>query len=304
LLDDVKVIRFPPMFQRAYLFDWEYAYTESDVGYPYLALAYHDQSEKVFCYTWEVESIARSNAATGDPGTYYTQPWEAWLVNIPGTPPPAWLPDGFHNALFIAYDRDPLRAQTFKEIQRDDRTWKARKGEPFFYYRDEKLENHIVIFPTPSDVAWVDIEGEGMLLFDSDDETDTETGTVIDAEAAISSEIDGVGVDVFDPEDNLLIVYSKNPIELVDDVDESQYSRFLRKYLEYDTLEAAFKANTDGYAPSLADFWGMRKQIGYRAIKMYKTKRLYDRDYQLRTPGAPARRTKKRPRLPDSYPAI
>jgi hypothetical protein len=291
------------MYQFGYIHDWEYAYTENATGYPYQALSYHDQSEQVFCYTWEVESIARSNAATGDPGTYYTQPWEAWLVGIPGKPPVIWLPEGFHNAHFIAYDRDPLRAKSFKEIQRDDRTWKARKGEPFCYYRDEKLENHIVIFPTPSDVSWVDITGDGMLLFDSDDTADDETGTVIDAEAAILSQKEGLGVDLFGPTDNLLIVYSKNPKELADDTDESQYPRFLRKYIEYDTLEAAFKANTDGYAPSIASYWETRKMMGYQAIKGYKSKRLYDRDYQLRTPGVPARRTRKRPRLPDAYPA-
>jgi hypothetical protein len=291
------------MYQMAYMHDWEYTYTGHETGYPYLALSYHDQSEKVLCYTWEVESIADSDATTGDPGTYYTQPWEAWYVSTPGYPPPVWLPDGFHSMKFIAFDKDPLEATTQKSIQQDDRTWKSRGGEPYKYWRDEKLENHIIIYPIPSSIVWIDITGDGMLLYDSDDTTDSEVGTVIDAEASILSQEDGLAVDVFGADDNLLVVFSKSPQEITIDADESDYPAYLQKYIEYGAIEAAFKANTDGYSPSLSSFWGMRKRMAYRAIKLFTSKKTADRDYQLRTPGTPARSTRKRPRLPDSYPA-
>lgn len=303
LLDDVQVVRVPPMYQKSYLYDWEYFLSDHAIGYPYVALSYHDQSESVLCYTWEVEQLARSNATTGDPGTYYTQPWECWYVSTPGKPPPVWLPERFHEVKFIAYDKDPLTSTTQKEIQQSDSTWKSRQGTPVKYWRDEKLENHVVIYPIPSSVTWINITGEGMLVYDSEDTTDDETGTVIDAEASILSHLDGLAVDVFGAADNLLIVYSKSPKELVEDTDSSDFPNFMQKYIEYGTLEAAFKANTDGYSSSLSNFWGQRKLIAYAAIKKYKMKRMQDRDYQLQTLGTPAIRTRRRPRLPDAYPA-
>ena len=148
------------------------------------------------------------------------------------------------------------------------------------------------------------IIGEGMIVHDGDDTADDETGTVIDAESSYLTSKEGLAVDLYDADDNLTIVYSKSPTELQDSDDESMYPRFLRKYIEYETLEMAFKANTDGYAPSLAEYWEMRKMAGMMAIEKYKNKRTYDRDFQLKTKGIPDRNVRRRPRLPDAYPDV
>jgi hypothetical protein len=63
-------------------------------------------------------------------------------------------------------------------------------------------------------------------------------------------------------------------------------------------------ANTDGRIPSLSEYWGWRKELAYKIVKMFRWKKLVDRDYRLQTKGVPARGVRRRPKLPDTYPAM
>ena len=93
--------------------------------------------------------------------------------------------------------------------------------------------------------------------------------------------------------------------DLEDGSDESEFPRFIQKYIEYGTLERAYSANTDGKIESLGDYWALRRKMGLEAIKRFKGKRKTDRDYRLITKGEPTgRRHRKEPRLPDTYPAV
>ncbi|NIT59316.1 MAG: hypothetical protein GWN00_24770, partial [Aliifodinibius sp.] len=67
-----------------------------------------------------------------------------------------------------------------------------------------------------------------------------------------------------DVDNNLLVVFEKNPVEITDTSDESGFSIFLRKYIEYGVISRAYGANTDGRIDSLADYWNMRHEVGVK----------------------------------------
>jgi len=142
----------------------------------------------------------------------------------------------------------------------------------------------------------------GIAVFDSDESDNQDFGTVVSAEGQVD-ELSGIGTDVVDADDNLMVVVEVLPTDLVDYTDESDYPRFLQKYIEYGALEAAYSANTDGRIQSLEEYWRWRKELGYRILKQYRSGQRADRDYRLQTADVPPLRTRMRPRLPDTYPA-
>ena len=139
----------------------------------------------------------------------------------------------------------------------------------------------------------------GIVLYD---ETDTaDFGLVTDA--GYAQGLTGAGVDLVAEENNVLMVFAKLPKDLVEETDISDYPVYMRKYIEYGVLETAYSSNTDGKIQSLEDYWGWRKQLAYKALKLFKSKKWADRDFRFRTKDLPARVSRRRPRLPDAYPA-
>ena len=143
----------------------------------------------------------------------------------------------------------------------------------------------------------------GIALFDSDADETSDFGIIIDeVGSAVTSDV-GAGTDIIDPAGQLLLISKNIPNDLSSMDDESDFPAYLRKYVEYDVLERAYGANTDGRIPSLADYWGWRKEIGYKIVKRFRWKKLADRDFCMQTQGIPARNVRRRPKLPDTYPA-
>lgn len=144
----------------------------------------------------------------------------------------------------------------------------------------------------------------GMLLFTDTDTTGRQTGTVVDSTQYLFDREFGIATDVIDADDNALFIFEKNPTDLSGGTDESDFPVYLRKYIEYAVLERAYAADTDGQIASLRDYWAMRKTIGLKAIKLFMGKRKADRNYRMTTKGVTGWRTRRDPRLPDSYPAV
>ena len=366
-LEDVQAIRVPSLFQESYFYEWEWRHTKNTTGYVYQALNYFDQGDYIYVAVWEPEHLAGANEDTSDDVYGYTQPWEAFMPGItPNNPPPVWADSSFDKVISIYWNKEPIEALTKKEITRDDRTWRTRRGEPFGYYRDDSLDNFFTLYPIPTDVSWSDLGVKSVLGFSytvaweedylpgtgndltytsgddettfqwetnylgpsevfeySDATTDTWQDVSADSEFGIAlydddgdtddfgivvddgyvEGLSGASTDILDLEDNLFMVFSRIPQDLVELDDESDYPEFLRKYIEYGVLEQAYAANTDGKIESLEDYWGWRKQLAYKALKLFKSKKWADRDFRFRTKDLPARVSRRRPRLPDAYPA-
>jgi hypothetical protein len=304
-LEDVQAVRVPPMYEMSYLQDWEWAFLPSNTG-NYQALRYHEQAEIVFAYRWEPQAVWGLIEATApDGGVHFTHPFEAFMGMVPGEIVPLQFPTGFHNAKFVAWDKQPIDFLTLKSIQQDDPSWVGRSGEPFAYWRPDKFENQFCLYPNPSSPVWDDIDGDpdiGGVIFTDEDTVSSEYGTIIDAGGLMSQDL-GIATDIIETDDNVLFVYSKTPQEVVSENDESDFPPYLQKYAEHGALERAYAVDNDGQIQSLRDYWAMRKELGLKVIQRFMSLRKQDRDYRLTTKGAPGFRTRRQPRLPDSYPA-
>jgi hypothetical protein len=144
--------------------------------------------------------------------------------------------------------------------------------------------------------------GIGEVLYIAGETTSSEFGTVTDSEDMVNTEY-GITLDEIEADDNVLFVFSKTPTAVSAATDESDFPSYLQKYVEHGTLERAFAVDNDGQIQSLRDYWAMRRELGLKAIQRFMSLRKQDRDYRLTTKGAPGFRTRRQPRLPDSYPA-
>ncbi len=154
ILDDVQTVHVPPKYDYSYLQDWEWPFLSSETG-NYQALRVHQQSEIVFCYRFEPQAVwGLVDATAPDEGTHFTHPFEAFMGVIPGDIVPLQFPVGFHNAKFVAWDKEPLDYLSKKGMQSDDSSWLSRTGEPFAYWRPDKLEDQFCLYPVPSSVTW------------------------------------------------------------------------------------------------------------------------------------------------------
>lgn len=144
----------------------------------------------------------------------------------------------------------------------------------------------------------------GMVLYVEGDTTNSPVGTFIDRTKNLMSQESGIAISTIDDDDNILLIYNVNPTDLVDDRDESDFPKFMRKYIEYGVVARAYGANTDGRIQSLSDYWAFRHTIGLEMIRKFMLKRKQDRDYRLTTSTVPAQRHRRHPRLPSTYPAV
>lgn len=157
-LEDVQAVRVPPIYEFSYLQDFEWAFLTSTTG-NYQALRFHQQAEIVFCHRWEPQAVWGAVEATApDDGFHVTQPWEVWISGeAPGDIVPLQFPNGFHNAKFVAWDKQPIDFITLKGIQQDDPSWIGRMGIPFAYWRPDSAEDRFCLYPVPSSPVWDDI---------------------------------------------------------------------------------------------------------------------------------------------------
>lgn len=299
LLEDVRALSVPPRYETSYMHDWEYEFA-TEPAYRCLR-----QQQNFYAYSarFEVqERFSLDESDVSDKGQGYTHPFEAFMASSSPQLPRFNFPDNFDTMKGLYYDEEPLSYMRPRDIVQDS-SWEIREGDPIGYTRLDEVSNEFVLFPRPSTVVFNDQEGTGMVTSVSGDTTSAEVGTLTLRTGTVVSEVEGIAVDVIEADDNILIIYDIAPQEVNGPADELDYPAFIAKYIRYGVLARAYRVNNDGYIPSLAAYWLERYQVGIQAVNEFKWVRRRDRDYQLRTKTAPARVSRRHPRLPDKYPA-
>lgn len=301
-LEDVAAQRVPAVYQFAYMHDWEWRFLPGDLSKFYQCLSQHDS--KVFCHRWEPQCVTGLDIDdVGDYGIHFTQPWETCMGHAPGEVLKMKFPLNFGMMRFAAYDEKPIDATSRKAVQSCDSSYVTREGIPFAYYPYDETDDGYVLYPRPSTAFVDELAGEGLALFEEGDDEDDTVGII--ATRSTSTDLDEAApFDIVDIQNSVFMVYSVLPQEVENLGDTPDIPGFLCKYIRHGVIARAYGANTDGRIKSLADFWQMRYELGLRFTKKWLMNRRQDRDYRLRTRGAPMRRTYRHPRLPDTYPVV
>lgn len=279
---------YPPQYDNSYLYDWERDYVE---GTRYQALMVNQARGDIITYPWET-SYYLSTQETDDQDTHYTQPWESHYTATAETPAVP-LHAKFDKMLFIAYDEERLLPISKRELATSDPYYQDREGQPTHYYRPDDYSNIFYPYPKPSSITEQETTEEEIFLDDG--------GIYSSDEVWLDESDTGILTDVINQVDAFVMVYTAQPNEIGATVDDIDWPDWMVKYIELGTLERAFGADTDGFIPSLMDYWKQRKELGINALKKFKRMMLIDRDYCL---GGPKQLPRSRLRLPDHYPAI
>jgi hypothetical protein len=148
-------------------------------------------------------------------------------------------------------------------------------------------------YPMPSTITEQTTEETDIFVDDG--------GIVTSDEGWLDAADVGIVTDIIDQKDAFIMVYKAQANELAEGSDSSDYPDWMVKYIEYATLERAFGADTDGFIPTLRDYWKTRKDLGVKALKRFQRMMLTDRDFVMG--GQKRVTTSRRLRLPDHYPA-
>lgn len=295
-LERVNSYRWPPQWTWSYQRDWEQPYVDGD-RYQCLLLW---QARNMECtYPWEPAYWMSLINAT-DEGMRFTHPWET-IYCSPADIAPLPLHQKFNGMKFAAFDEEEITPIDRKQLAQEDSRFRTASGSPNNYWMPDQYDNTIVLYPRPSAVTWDD-DSLAQNPFDTFEDTG---GTVTWDDAALDEQDPGLITDTIDTAGNLLCVFEAIPQDVSDDRGdwlnvELDWPAFLVQYVRMGTLERCFGVDTDGFVPSLRDFWKLRKEAGINAMKRYRSLRKTDRDYQMGGAGSAGR--SRHPRLPSEYP--
>jgi hypothetical protein len=300
-IERVHAYRYPPLYTFSYQWDWEIQHIEGD---KYKCLSEWVTRDVINCYPWEAGYYLDS-MDTPDDGARFTHPWECEYL-APGEVIRIPLHAKFHKNRFAAFDERKINPLGERQIAMGDPYYRTKTGEPINYYRPDQYHNEIVLYPRPSSVVWDDAS---WLLPDASDSfgTAASDGIVSYQEDAIDETGYGVVYDTVDTENNLFMVFDSLPDDVVDDEytwDDAiaWWPPYMLMAVEQATLERCFGADTDGFIPSLRDYWQGRKEVSIEAIKRFKRMRMADRDFQIG--GVQKSGRSAHPRLPSGYPRV
>lgn len=156
VLEDVQSVQIPPLFAMSYLQDFESAFPYGKFEPTYQAFHYYQESEYVISSPFEGQILSDFDEDfTEESGMHFTHPWEGFVAT-PADIIPLRLPEGFYEAVMVAWDDGPIDYLTQKEISQNDPTWKTRQGEPYGYWRPDVTEPYFCLFPQPSAPVWDD----------------------------------------------------------------------------------------------------------------------------------------------------
>lgn len=265
ILKNAELRYYPPKYAGAYLHDWELAYAGTEAYkaiYPWALYGWR------ICHPWEMAyDAATIDALLG--GDEYTQPWESGYCN-PGEPVHIRLSAQYENLEFVSFDEEAIQPTTETELAANDRNYKTRSGQVLNYYPADHESRDLVLYPRPSSITWDDTDN-------STDDPDTSAAG------------------------KLLAVYRMIPTDWTTIYQTTgEYPRWMLKFILYGCLERAYGADTDGYIPSLRDYWKMRKEVGINALKRYLLRQKTDRHYRLG--GGRPQTGRRHPALPAGYP--
>lgn len=287
VLERADSYQYPSRFTYSVSQEWERGYAEGDI----LTFGkFWEANGMNSTYTWEASNWMDSS--TGPQSGYVlTQPWES-VHGKPDDVLPVKLNDKHLHTTFIAFDEERVEGIPLQEISRVDPYYATRTGVPTHYYFWDETEYLIGLYPRPSQVVINETE-TGDVLSDTG-------GIVTFAEGSTEDSDTGLVTDTVDTEDNLFVVYVPYPPMTESVMDEVSYPEWCRHYLECAVLEQAFGSDTDGYIPSLIEYWKARKDLGIQALKDLKIARMKDRKIQMGPQQH--KRVWKHPTLPSGYP--
>lgn len=289
ILEHAEAYRYPPRYTWGYMWDWEWQYTEGD---RLQVLLQWQASGEVVCYPWEA-GYWLENSETPDDGYRMTQPWESGYGD-PADPIPIPLNSRMHKAKLVAFDEEQVEPALQRELANSDPHYKTAEGSPTHYYLIDGERMQFCLYPRPS-VVWDDPDLADTL---------TDTGGINVWTEGILDTGDGAGIitDEIATEDALFALYTAIPYDVQDYSDTLEWPEWLVHYVEAGVLERAFGADTDGFIPSLRDYWKMRREVGLKMIQRFQRMKQSNRDYRL---GGATKVTRSRGgRLPSGYPAI
>ena len=295
-LEKVHTYKYPPEWSFSYLQSWEWSASEGD---KYQALTIWQSRNYVSCYPWEAGYFL-TNSDVADDGYRFIHPWEAFYAD-PADYVPAPFHYKFHKAKYLAYDEEELLPADRKDIASNDSHYRTASGDPVNYWQPDEYTNQIILYPRPNGVTFDD----GGLPH-GPTETFSDTGGIQTWDEEYLDERDtGFIIEAIETEDRIFMIFEAIPVEIPNDAgtwfEDVDWPEFMLKHVRYGTLERCYGADTDGYIPSLRDYWRTRKEIGISAIKKYKQLRLSDRVYRLG--GGKPHVVSRHPRLPSTYPA-
>lgn len=327
--EQVTILMHPPHYQMSYTHDCEWANNQHANGQTYRFTPVNWQMPISCCHLWESQSLGSSTASDTVSGDRFVHPWEAYFISNPADMTPMWFPYDYHSALFVAYDEDPIEFIPFKHIASRDSNYKSYSGSPQYWTVRDDASNEFYLYPKPSAVwntidmtfetdamelplvlpfiledTWTEnADDTGMLVSTDFTDEDGDTGAVIDYSQAETTMDSGAAFSYLRSDDNVLMIYRQRAIDIENSTDEPAQPRFLQKYMEYDVLERAYRANTDGRINSLAEYWSWRKELGHKILLDFRYSRLADRNLQLTGVASSPRKTRG-PRLPSTYPPV
>lgn len=287
--------RYPPSYTWSYMRDWEYQYTDGD---KIQCLSMWDQGRMVICYPWE-SVYWMTSSQTPDDGYRFTHPFES-VYGSPADVVKMPLHAQFISSKYVAWDEETITPQEERIIARNDPFYKTRSGSPVSFYLPDKEHNQVVLYPRPSSTTWSEDDRRvsestglddtgGLEVYTEDEYDETDYGLIIET---------------IETSGHLFMVFTSMPDPISMDYEDpldTWWPQYMLKTIAYAVLERSYGANTDGFIPSLRDYWKMRKDISIKAIKEFKSMKQQDRDYRLG--GFTSKSQRSRLRLPSGYPA-
>lgn len=277
---------YPSRFTVSITFDWERAFVEGDV-YQW-ATDWQHEDGFALSHGWEA-AWYQDSPSPPHAGYRITHPWEV-AHGDPGEVFPCKLNARSTRIMYLAFDRRGIGNISLQELGRQDRFYKTRTGRVINWYWWDEVDNLIALYPRPAtividDLTDADVYSDTAGLVDWDEgSTETQPEGMVTAEA--------LGA-------NNIFVYYQAYEQVTSAADEVDYPEWTRHYIECATLEMAYSADTDGFVPSLRDYWKARKENGYEYLKRLRTTRMVDRRV-VRGPGT-RKAAWRHPTLPSNY---
>ncbi len=291
ILTRVEAHHYPPEYNYAYTHDWERHYIEGDAYCPFEESM--TRPGMSFTHIWEAAYYLDS-VTTMQSGYRITHPWEAAYVS-----PDGFIPIKLHGQvdriIFAAYDREEIRPASRKEIAESNPYYRTQTGPPTEYWRIDDYSNQIVLYPQPSMV----LNNYDYTEILDDPATYPDPLTTSDEEWLDDSDT-GIITDITTLDDSLFVIYQALPTDIEAWTEESALPPWFLKGVECAALERAYGADTDGFIPTLRDYWKMRKELQIKLISKFKVLRLTDRDFVMGT--FPRKWQGRGGQLPSNYP--
>lgn len=293
ILSRVEAHHYPPEYNFTYTHDWERQYVEGDSYNPFERSM--TRAGLSFTHVWE-SAYYLDTLTTTQSGYRCTHPWEGYYAASDGFVP-VLLHELLDRVVFAAYDREQITPASRKEISEANPYYRTQTGSPLNYWRIDEYSNQIVLYPQPSMVIHNFSYAEVL-----DDPATYPDPVTSSSEEWLDTEDTGLIVDVIYLDDSLFMVYQALPVDLSAWDDETTLPPWFLKAIECAALERAYSADTDGFIPTLRDYWKLRKDLQIKLIGKFKVLRLTDRDFVMGSFPKPSR--SRRGRLPSGYPAV